>query len=161
MPYKDTPLSSEEEAERVREYLRRLEELPPVPTHDPNLPIVTASKDNSDKANQTETTRLAEDVDSTMSDPLYIYYRSEDDDEIMASSSRNTTATSDKEGDSPETDDDNLLDKLVPTLSKIVKEDNEEIYKILKEKGILKGIKSLSPKYADSNESSPIPDEVF
>jgi hypothetical protein len=126
---KDLILRSEEETARVKEYLRRLEELPPVPTHDPNIPLVTEPKDSSGpgSANQNESTRLVEDVDNTMSDFMSHYFSSnDDDDDTMAKSIIKTYDTS--YTNIPNSNNDTLFDILVPLLSNIVKEDKEEIY---------------------------------
>jgi hypothetical protein len=163
---KDLLLSSEEEIARVNKYLKRLEELPPTPTHDPNLPVVNEAKEisgaESTLKNPNESTSLVEDVDNTMSDFMSHYFSSSDDDDNEDTMDKSSTRSTDTlDANKPITNNETLFDALVPILSKIVKEDKEEIYKVLKENGILEGVKILTSNEIDSPTSAKIPDELF
>jgi hypothetical protein len=163
---KDLLLSSEEEIARVNKYLKRLEELPPTPTHDLNLPVVNEAKEisgaESTLKNPNESTSLVEDVDNTMSDFMSHYFSSSDDDDNEDTMDKSSTRSTDTlDANKPITNNETLFDALVPILSKIVKEDKEEIYKVLKENGILEGVKILTSNEIDSPTSAKIPDELF
>lgn len=99
-----------------------------------------------------------------MSEYMSNNFTSDDDNDdnhrdTMDKTETNTYDTSDT--NTLNSNDAKLFDSLVPSLSNILKKDKEEVYKVLKDNGLVEGVNLLASKATDGSFSTPLPDAVL